>query len=187
MRCFCCCAVDVAGPPDQPAFLAPVSATGLEFASSVRRREDGDGERTLRHGRMLLHGAAGRHERQQYRNEDGSSEHVLSPPQWTLAEHDCGPTHPAPTARSPHKNPSNRSLSLSKHSSTPRDRVQAGSLLYRRRVAVDPAVRADLEGVPLILAVDGPSWEIRVIKDSDRAGLAEIEQMEHADDSMVLG
>ena len=44
---FLLCLIDVAGPPDQPAFLAPVSATGLQFAASVRDRQNRDLERSV--------------------------------------------------------------------------------------------------------------------------------------------
>ena len=48
VRAFLHYLVDVAGPPDQPAFLAPVSATGLEFSSSVCNGKDGDLVRSFR-------------------------------------------------------------------------------------------------------------------------------------------
>ena len=53
------CLVDVAGPPDQPAFLAPVSPTGLELAARVRDRENRDLKRSVRPLGSLDHSAAG--------------------------------------------------------------------------------------------------------------------------------
>jgi hypothetical protein len=42
------CLVDVAGPPDQPAFLAPVSPTRLQFTASIRDRKNGNLKRSVR-------------------------------------------------------------------------------------------------------------------------------------------
>jgi len=77
--------VDVAGPPDQPAFLAPVSATGLELAPRVADRQNGHVERT--HGpRRLLHPLSCRAARDQepdQKDEERSSTwehgHLLKP------------------------------------------------------------------------------------------------------------
>ena len=62
---FLRCLVDVAGPPDQPAFLAPVSPAGLELAARVRGGEQGHLKRALGTLDPLLRGAAGHEERRQ--------------------------------------------------------------------------------------------------------------------------
>jgi len=71
---FLRCLVDVAGPPDQPAFLAPVSPTGFEFAASVRDRENGNLERSVRALGSLDHGTACDEHDQQHHEEKISGE-----------------------------------------------------------------------------------------------------------------
>ena len=51
--------VEIAGPPDQPAFLATVSATGLQFAPRLGGRKQRHLKGTLRSLRVLHAGAAG--------------------------------------------------------------------------------------------------------------------------------
>jgi hypothetical protein len=78
------CLVYVAGPPDQPAFLAPVSPTGLKLAASVRDRENGDLERSVGPLGSLDHGAAcGQHYQQYYKEKIPGEKHgcLLMPPQ----------------------------------------------------------------------------------------------------------
>ena len=74
---FLRCLVDVAGPPDQPAFLAPVSPTRLKFAASVRDRENGDLEGAVRPLGSLDHSAARDHEtRERNEKESSAREHI---------------------------------------------------------------------------------------------------------------
>jgi hypothetical protein len=84
VRCFLRYLVDVAGPPDQPAFLAPVSPTGLEFAPGVRDGQDGYLVRSVRLLSALDHGAA-RREHHDERNKEKipTEKHgCLLKPQW---------------------------------------------------------------------------------------------------------
>ena len=81
---FLRCLVDVAGPPDQPAFLAPVSPTRLKFAASVRDRENGDLEGAVRPLGSLDHSTARGQHYQQYNEEKIPGEKhgcLLKPPQ----------------------------------------------------------------------------------------------------------
>jgi hypothetical protein len=74
---FLRCLVDVAGPPDQPAFLAPVSPTRLKFAASVRDRENGDLDRSVRPLGSLDHSAACDHKaREPNEKESSVREHI---------------------------------------------------------------------------------------------------------------
>jgi hypothetical protein len=68
--------VDVAGPPDQPAFLAPVSPTGLEFSSSIGHGKNSNLERPF--GRLdALNCRASRHKEpgQQHPEKSSVTEH----------------------------------------------------------------------------------------------------------------
>ena len=77
------CLVDVAGPPDQPAFLAPVSPTRLKFAASVRDRENGDLDRSVRPlGSLDYSAACGEHDQQYHEEKISGEKHgcLLKPP-----------------------------------------------------------------------------------------------------------
>jgi hypothetical protein len=81
---FLRCLVDVAGPPDQPAFLAPVSPTRLKFAASVRDRENGDLDRSVRPlGSLDYSAACGEHDQQYHEEKISGEKHgcLLKPPQ----------------------------------------------------------------------------------------------------------
>jgi hypothetical protein len=73
---FLRCLVDVAGPPDQPAFLAPVSPTRLQFATSIRDRQDGDFERSVRPLSSLDDSAAcGEHDQEHHEEKISGKKH----------------------------------------------------------------------------------------------------------------